>query len=46
MMYPTLNDIKQFWAWECYEPLDIAFYVDIGYITKEDYLEIVGEEYK
>ncbi|MCM3365904.1 XkdX family protein [Bacillus safensis] len=45
-MYPTLKDIKQFWDWKCYEPEDIAFYVDIGWISKEDYMDIVGEEYK
>ncbi|MEH7758083.1 MULTISPECIES: XkdX family protein [Bacillus] len=44
-MYPTLNDIKQFWDWECYTKEDIAFYVSIGWITKDDYLDIVGEKY-
>ncbi|AKC65601.1 XkdX family protein [Bacillus altitudinis] len=46
MMYPTLSDIKQFWEWKCYEPPDIAFYVDIGYITIADYEEITGEQYE
>ncbi|WP_205755026.1 XkdX family protein [Bacillus altitudinis] len=46
MMYPTLSDIKQFWEWECYGPPDIAFYVDIGYITISDYEEITGEQYE
>ncbi|BBP90907.1 hypothetical protein BsIDN1_45250 [Bacillus safensis] len=37
---------KQFWDWKCYGPEDIAFYVEIGWINKEDYQEITGEQYE
>ncbi|MGE6629814.1 XkdX family protein [Bacillus sp. NPDC077027] len=46
MIFPTVADIKQFWDWKCYGLADIEFYVDIGWITLDDYKNITGEAYK
>ncbi|MCY8174539.1 MULTISPECIES: XkdX family protein [Bacillus subtilis group] len=44
-LYPDLEDIKQFYKWECYTPDDIKKYVDIGWITTEQYKEVTGMDY-
>ncbi|XOT25698.1 XkdX family protein [Bacillus subtilis subsp. subtilis] len=44
-LYPDLEDIKQFYKWECYTDDDIKKYVDIGWITTDQYKEVTGKDY-
>ncbi|QHM03422.1 XkdX family protein [Bacillus subtilis] len=44
-LYSDLEDIKQFYKWECYTDDDIKKYVDIGWITTDQYKEVTGKDY-
>ncbi|MEC2153106.1 XkdX family protein [Bacillus velezensis] len=44
--YPEFADIKQFYDWKCYTDADIRTYVEIDWITPEQYEEIVGKPYE
>ncbi|WP_226466581.1 XkdX family protein, partial [Bacillus subtilis] len=35
----------QFYKWECYTDDDIKKYVDIGWITTDQYKEVTGKDY-
>lgn len=43
--YPEMSDIKLFYSWECYTDDDIRTYVEIGWITEEQFTEITGKPY-
>ncbi|MCO4849702.1 XkdX family protein [Bacillus vallismortis] len=43
--YPGIADIKQFYEWKCYTDEKIQEYVEIEWITKEQYKEITGKDY-
>ncbi|MCY8911032.1 XkdX family protein [Bacillus atrophaeus] len=45
-LYPEFADIKQFYDWKCYTDSDIRTYVEIDWITSEQYEEIVGKPYE
>ncbi|MDU0077228.1 XkdX family protein [Bacillus sp. IS1] len=44
--YPEFADIKQFYDWKCYTDADIRTYVEIDWITPEQYEGIVGKPYE
>lgn len=46
MDYPTFEDIKQFWDWDCYTKEDLADYVEVGCLTPEEYKQLCGEDYE
>ena len=45
-MWPTFESIKYFYDINCYTNEDIQTYVELGYLTKEDYTRITNEEYQ
>ncbi|AYU54691.1 XkdX family protein [Staphylococcus condimenti] len=44
-MYPGFKAIKYFYDINCYTNEDIATYVQLNCINKEEYKKITGEEY-
>ncbi|MCY7919816.1 XkdX family protein [Bacillus vallismortis] len=45
MRYPEVADIKLFYKWKCYTDEKVQEYVEIKWITKEQYKEITGKAY-
>ncbi|MCK8097960.1 XkdX family protein [Bacillus sp. 2CMS4F] len=43
--YPEVADIKQFYEWKCYTDEKVQEYVEIEWITTEQYKEITGKDY-
>ncbi|WP_347176605.1 XkdX family protein [Bacillus subtilis] len=43
--YPEMSDIKLFYSWGCYTDDDIRTYVEIGWITEEQFTEVTGKPY-
>ncbi|MGM0948851.1 MAG: XkdX family protein [Bacillota bacterium] len=43
--YPEVADIKLFYKWKCYTDEKVQEYVEIKWITKEQYKEITGKDY-
>lgn len=44
-MYPSFDSIKWFYDINCYTNEDIATYVQLGCLTKEEYKQITSEDY-
>ncbi|HIA6640517.1 TPA: XkdX family protein [Staphylococcus aureus] len=45
LISPTFEDIKIWYQCKIYTKEDIAWYVDMGVIDKEEYALITGEKY-
>lgn len=45
LIAPSYEEIKQMYDWHISTSEDIAWYVDMGVIDKEDYALITGEKY-
>ncbi|WP_423253514.1 XkdX family protein [Melissococcus plutonius] len=43
--FPTVEDIKLYYDWNCYTDDDIKTYVQLGTITQEDYKTITGKPF-
>lgn len=45
LIAPSYEEIKQMYDWQISTNEDIAWYVDMGVIDKEDYALITGEKF-
>lgn len=45
LIAPSYEEIKQMYDWQISTNEDIAWYVDMGVIDKEDYVLITGEKF-
>ncbi|HDJ1614880.1 TPA: XkdX family protein [Staphylococcus aureus] len=45
LISPTFEDIKTWYQWKEYTKEDIAWFVDMEVIDKEEYAIITGEKY-